>query len=563
MEEKKVFLRKSTGLIREIGFFAAILIVLCNTIGLGWQKRVFQFTGPAPIKETAYLAGIPPMVMAFFIAGIVVLLSIFVFAILTAAMPRSGGGYVFISRIINPAVGVMASWLEFLSIAVSYGMIAVAVLEAVLLFGGLAGIAVPAPLTSSVGLFGVGFLIVFLFAALALLGVKMAGMLLQAMFWVPAVITFLVYALLISVTPSTLGAGIQAITGHAAGDFTARALEQGMASVGAKFDYWGAVGVAMLGAYWAYIGYAASTFVAGEVKEAGRKLPTALFIGGGLIMFVYMTISYLLANACMQVGRVGDYSFFSAYSYLSYGGGSLWAGVPKAWLPVVAAFQAEGVGLAAFKILLVIFAMFWVANDIPPFILTASRILFAMAFDRVLPEKLAEVSERFHSPTWAVATTALIALVGCASESGVFSAGAPWYVGHGVELIFSTGIAATDFWDGIFFTLMALAATVFPYVKRDIYEKAPFKPELGGIPLISLVGAAALVGNLYLDWVFLDSGYNITHAFEQGITGDPAFPFIFTLTLAAISLVVYYYYKAKARATGVDMSTVYAEIPPE
>lgn len=280
-------------------------------------------------------------------------------------------------------------------------------------------------------------------------------------------------------------------------------------------------------------------------------------------MLVYMSMSYLLANACMQVGKVGDYSFFSAYSYLSYGGGSLWAGVPKAWLPVVCAFQAEGMGLAFFNVLLVIFAVFWVANDIPPFIITASRLLFAMAFDRVLPEKLAEVSERFHSPTWAVLATAIIALIGCASESGVFSASSPWYVGHGVELIFSTGVAATDFWDGIFFTLMSLAAMLFPYVKRDIYEKAPFKPALGGIPLVSLIGAAALVGNLYLDWVFLDSGYNITHAFEQGITGDPAFPFIFTITLAVISLVVYYYYKAKARATGVDMSTIYAEIPPE
>lgn len=123
MAEKKVFLRKSTGLIREIGFLAAILIVLCNTIGLGWQKRAFQFTGPVPIKESMYIAGLPPITMAFIIAGIVVLMSIFAFAVLTAAMPRSGGGYVFISRIINPVVGVAASWLEFLSIAVSYGMI--------------------------------------------------------------------------------------------------------------------------------------------------------------------------------------------------------------------------------------------------------------------------------------------------------------------------------------------------------------------------------------------------------------------------------------------------------
>ena len=32
----------------------------------------------------------------------------------------------------------------------------------------------------------------------------------------------------------------------------------------------------MIGAYFAYIGYAASTFVAGEVKEANKSLPKVL-----------------------------------------------------------------------------------------------------------------------------------------------------------------------------------------------------------------------------------------------------------------------------------------------
>jgi len=558
MAEKKVFLRKSTGLVREIGFLAAILLVLCNTVGLGWQKRAFQFTGPAPIKESEYFLGLPPITMAFIIAGIIVLFSVFVFAILSAAMPRSGGGYVFISRIISPPVGVAASWLEFLSIAVSYGMIAVAVMEAVLIFGGLANISVPTFLTTSDGLFWFGVVVIFIFAGMAVLGVKMAGRLLQAMFWVPAAITLLIYGLLLSVTPTTLETGILGVTGHTASEFTTRALAQGMATAYTG-GYWGAVGVAMLGAYWAYIGYAASTFVAGEIKEAGKNLPKTLFIAGGIIVLLYVTISALLAGACMQVGKAQGFSFFSSYSYLSYGGGSLWSGVPKAWLPVVCAFQANGMGFSAFNILLVLFAVFWVANDIPPFIITASRILFAMSFDRILPAKLADINERWHSPIWAIVATAVIALMGAASEAGVFSKGAPWYIGDGVALIFSTGVAATDLWDGIFFTLMALAALLFPYVKKDIYEKAPFKPTLGGMPLVAIVGAGALIGNLYLDWVFLDSGYGITKI----STFESAFPFLFTLVVALLSIVVYYYYKVRAKATGVDMTTIYAEIPPE
>ena len=75
--EEKLFVRKATGLVREIGFVTAIIIVIANTVGLGWQKRVFQFTGKAPLPENEYLAGITPMTMAFIVGGIIILLSVF------------------------------------------------------------------------------------------------------------------------------------------------------------------------------------------------------------------------------------------------------------------------------------------------------------------------------------------------------------------------------------------------------------------------------------------------------------------------------------------------------
>src|SRR6059036_1007925 len=113
LAEEKLFVRKATGLVREIGAITAIIIVMANTIGLGWQKRVFQFTGKAPLPENQFLAGIPPMTMAFILGGIAILLSVLAVSVLAAAMPRSGGGYVVISRIIGPVWGFLGSWLEF------------------------------------------------------------------------------------------------------------------------------------------------------------------------------------------------------------------------------------------------------------------------------------------------------------------------------------------------------------------------------------------------------------------------------------------------------------------
>lgn len=568
MSEKKLFVRKATGLVREVGPMTAVLICLANTIGLGWQKRIFQFTGPATVPETQYLMGLPPMAMAFLIGGIVILFSTVSFAILTAAMPRSGGGYVVISRVINPFVGYIGSWVEFLSIAWSFGIIAVAVFEGLGIFGAVAGIS---PTFSDVGIFAGGLVLLVLFTAVATFGVRMAGYLLQVMFWIPAVLTLYVFFLLGSgaSNPSAVAAGMQAITGHAPQEYVQAALSQGLdtAFTGSYFD---GVAIAMLGAYWSYIGYAASTFVAGEIKEANKTLPRTLFIAGIVIVVVYMTVSFLTRAATnIAVTPDGKWSLFSAYAYLSYGGGSLSAaGLPgiKAWSTVIAGFAGSGLGFGAMNILLVIFGVFWIANDIPPFILTASRILFAMSFDRVMPESLSTVNERFHSPVNATIATGVVGLLGVASESGVFSAGASWNPGGNAMLanIVGTGVGTTDLYDGIFFSLFALATILFPFRKKQIFDRAPWKP--GGVATVVIIGLVAFVGNLYLDYAFLFASAGSFNLAALPSSSDPfsaGFALWFTIFLIVVGALIYGYYKLRAKTTGVDYGTIFTEIPPE
>jgi amino acid transporter len=56
-------------------------------------------------------------------------------------------------------------------------------------------------------------------------------------------------------------------------------------------------------------------------------------------------------------------------------------------------------------------------NDIPPFLLVASGTFFAMSFGRMLPESSACVSEKWHSPIWAVIVTGVAAMLGAVAES--------------------------------------------------------------------------------------------------------------------------------------------------
>lgn len=569
MSEKKVFVRKATGLVREISFLTAMLIIICNMVGLGWQKRLFQFTGPRIVPESQFVLGLPPMVMAFILVGIVVLFTVWTLGILGAAMPRSGGGYVYISRIIHPSVGYVASWLEYFSIAVSYGLIGTAVFEAITIYAWMAGWGTSwaTPEALLVG----GIVIVALFAIITCFGVRMTGAMLHLIFWIPAFITLFLYGLLLIATPEAVNAGIRSLTtnGASATDFTLKALQgfptAGVAGMAANpTPYWDAVSYASLGAFWAYIGFGATTFVAGEIKEAAKNLPKQLFAANAIVISLYISISFLVARAAMMVGQVGDYSFFSSYSWLSYGAGDAgvaWLGsigVGKAWMPNIAGFVAEGVGAGWFLVLIPIFAALWVANDIPPFILTSSRVIFAMAFDRVLPEKLADVNERWHTPIYAVIVTMVVAFVGNVAESNIV----PKYLGdHWLSSLLndSGGVAATDIWDALFFFLCAVAGMIFVFRRKEIFERSSFKS--GGRAVVTLIGAIATIANIWFLWQIV-RGWPWDYP-DVGYGKGMWTAWVFTLVLVIASLLVYYYYRTKGKRAGVDYSTIYAEIPPE
>jgi amino acid transporter len=288
-------------------------------------------------------------------------------------------------------------------------------------------------------------------------------------------------------------------------------------------------------------------------------------------MVSYMVVSSLAAYAAAALGRVtlpngNVWSFFEAYSFLSYGGGDLAkAGVPavKAWTTTVAAFTGIGLNLASLNWLLFIFGILWVANDIPPFILTASRILFAMAFDRVLPDSLAGVNERFHSPVNATVVTGLFALLGCFSESGVASAGGTWspggVVGRWLNSIFSIGVASTDLFDAVFFTLFALALILLPLRRKQIYEMAPVK--WGGKIGVMMIGVLGLAANLVLDCMILTAPYGSYNMLAP--TTDNWFAISFTVLLGVVGVLMYGWYKWGPARKEVDYSTIFTEIPPE
>jgi len=560
-----LFAREATGLVREIGFSLGVMIILTHVIGLGWQRRAFQY-GWKPMPTDAMPLGLPAMFWAFLVCGIIVLITGYTAGYVSAAMPRSGGGYVTISRVIHPVVGYMGGWLMYLAEAFSYGLIGVDVMWALGVFYGIA--AAPEKLAIDPWMmFLGGILIVWVFALLALLGTKMYGRLLQVMFYIPLAITVLFFAMWIggALDPNAVATGVQDALGAAPSTFVNVAVNTGMTqNVVGFFD---AFSFALGGAFWAYMGWYATTFLAGEVKEANKKLPMVLLTSGLIVMVVYLLASSLSALSAMNVYSWTDpatgnkWSFYQSYAWLSYGPlndaqiAVRNAAIPnfqEAWSTGIASFTARGMGLGWISWLIAIGGVVWLLNDIPPFLLVASRTFFAMSFDRMMPEKFAYVSERWHAPVWSIIVTAIFAIPACMAEAN-FPTGAADYLKF-------AGVVGTDIFDALFLTLFCVSCMLLPLERKDIFDRAAVKHSAG---FVVTLGFIATLGGSFCLYIFLKESPWIWRLFTTGATTGELVSAIsfFGTILAGLLLYVGFMYRNSTK--GVDMRTLYLNIPPE
>ena len=559
-----LFTRDATGLVREIGFTLGVIIVLSHVIGLGWQKRVFQFTGPRPMPTDMMPLGLPAMFWAFLFCGVVVVITAYAAGYVAAAMPRSGGGYVTISRVIHPVVGYMSGWLMFLAEAFSYGLIGVAVFEALLIFGNIAMASPvnPVPLSfGSLELFIGGIIIVWVFALLGLLGTKLYGRLLQVMFYIPAIITILFFGMWAAgaMNPSVVVNGVEQVMGASPEKFMDLAIDTGMTkNVTGFFD---AFSFALGGAFWAYMGWYATAFLAGEVKEANKKLPKMLLVAGAIIMVVYLLASSLSAMSTLGVAtRTVDgheWSFFQAYSWLSYSVPrsevvSQIPGFQSAWSTGVASIIAKGLDMGWISWLVALAGILWVANDIPPFLLVASRTFFAMSFDRMMPESFSYVSERWHAPVWSIIITAVFAIPACMAEAD-FPAGAASYLAF-------AGVVGTDIYDAFFLTMFCASCMLLPLERKEIYERAAVKHSVGSVVALGLV---ALLGASMCLYIFIKESPWIWSFFTTGASTSDVISAAGFWGFILVGILLYVGFMYRNATKGIDMRTLYLNIPPE
>ena len=542
----KMFLRNATGLIREVSLLDAFIM---NTFGMNIAVgSVFLFL-QAPVffpQGNMLLAVIiGTLVMAFTL--------LWVYSTFAAAMPRSGGDYVFVSRVIHPFFGWLLGWsqgmwLIFFWIGFNaWFALTFAIPVALSTIGAATGqsgwIALSNNLLSSFPILGIttqwwvliiGLLINVGFAVLLILGGQSFWRWQKVFFLFAGGSIILAFALLLFD-----GGNIQnawnAFAAHNKGlafnQVIPTAVKNGYVLPGGF-----SLSDTLLMLPWVFfvVGYAqGSAQIGGEVKRASRNQYLAM-VGGVLVngaMLALLVVAFMQAVGVQWIGSVG----FLASTHASL------LNLPGNLSPSFNFIVSLLTGNVIVPLIIGIGFVFWALMGTPLSELQATRYMLAWAVDRMIPAPMGDVNERFHSPIKAIVfctitgTLALIALVAFPQAS-----------------VLGALLAQI-----VAFILVSIAGILFPYRLRHVWESAGGHKILG-IPSVTLagIGGVIVLGSLMLLFIF-----NSTINSNFGVTARLSLGFMIGVVVVGILWYVGAYFLNRNR--GIDVSLSYREIPPE
>jgi APA family basic amino acid/polyamine antiporter len=345
-------------LARRVGLFDATMIVMGGIVGSG------IFMNPSVVARHVHTAG--AILGAWVAGGLIALAGAFIYAELAARLPAAGGQYAYLREAFHPALGFLYGWVVLLVIQTG-GMAAVAVTFAAY-FLELTALPLAPQLVASVLLAGL--------AAVNCLGVR-AGSGVQSAFMV----------LKIGVLLALIGGGFWFLLSHggAAAPATPAPTVPPPASPPSPFALLTAFGAAMVPVLFAYGGWQTSNFVAEEIREPRKNLPRALIMGVVAVIALYLAVNYVCVRVLGPEALARTSTPASAVMQAAFGraGGR--------WIAVGIAISTLGFLSQA--------------------MLTAPRLYFAMARDRLFFPAVAWIDPRRRVPSVAIVLQAVMAIV--------------------------------------------------------------------------------------------------------------------------------------------------------
>jgi basic amino acid/polyamine antiporter, APA family len=533
-ESTRLFVRQTSGLVRELGIPAATGISLAsvavvNTF-INFNAGLTDFA-----KADMYL----PLVAA----AVIWLVAMFAYRYLLRAVPRAGGEYVYVSRIVSPAIGAMAG----LGIAVVFTYILSTnahfaaqftpfMLSGLgLVFHSTAIANAGNHLTSNWAVAWLSIIAMLIVAALSLFRVKLVA---RIIFWL-IVLQVVAFIVLIGVLAGSSHASFVSAYGsysHNPGAY--QATIAAAHSNGVVFGTSIASAIAIIPfMVLNYNGVLYSYYVGGELRRPGKTYLYASAVSIGLLVVLWVGVWALLRarmgltfmQAQANLGAVNPAAYAKITSLNSVSGG-LGYGMILTSNPVARLLFATAVPLAEIAVNLA-------------FLTVTTRVLFAQAFDRLLPIGVAKVGDRNHAPNVAIGIVLIIGVAFCFLTSLV-------NLGNIVAL------------QSLFFALILLAggvAALFLPIRRPELIELPGASDdarRGFLRKVAWVGGATTVLALFTVYLL------IAHS---NVYGKFSWESILTLVIVLGAGPVIYAIARSIRRqrNSLDLSLAMHELPPE
>ncbi len=264
----------------KIGFYTAVSLVVANMVGTG----VFTSLG----FQLIHIHSAFSILLLWIVGGIISYCGALVYGELGTALPRSGGEYVYLSRLMHPAVGFLSGWVSS-----TVGFAAPVGLSSIALGSYVNKIFPQLSVTACALVVVIGITI------LHATNLR-SGSSFQKIFTSLKVLVILVF----------IAAGL---LHHPAHEMNIAPQSFSWQEICSSY-----FAVALIYVSYAYSGWNAASYIVGEMKDPKRNLPKALLVGTGVVTLIYVLLNYVFLYSApaseltgvLEVGHVSAMHIF-------------------------------------------------------------------------------------------------------------------------------------------------------------------------------------------------------------------------------------------------------------
>ena len=525
-----LFVRQATGLVRELSLRDNVLL------SASYISIFLGFTYLTLVPSTFVGADIA---LAFLVTFLLCVPHFVTYGWLSSAMPRSGGDYLFLSRIVHPLVGFIVNGIISLVFILGLANVALTVPQFALpaMFESLSFITgnsywldATTAVTSPMGQLLTAGVLIALTGVIGLFSARTVARWTGLLFVIGIVGAIMALIGLATINPTDFAASFQHIgsvskilsTAHQAG------VDPTHSDTGALFASVIIISVA--------IGYGyIPTYWGGEVRRAKSMMVPSMLLGGGLATGV------LVLAALLAVRAIGA-DFLGSAGYVQSIGSPAWPFPSAPALYLFVAIAHPNIGLV---VALGISFVAGIAGTLLPSYIVLSRNALAWAIDRVVPAKFAEVNPRTHTPVFTTGVAIVLSLVVLVLDI--------WPLSANLVLIFAiVSLMAFVVW-----MTTGIAAVLFPFTAKDLFANSPVRWKVGGLPVISIVGALDALIMGYFIYLIMFSQWGPIVGLKTG-----AAVAVITVEIAAFT-VIWLVAFFVSRRRGISLTLAQQALPPE